>query len=392
MEQQLRAVGAATGKLRLLGGYYFFFFIAFGALYTMLPLFLEGKGLSKQQASSIMAVGPVVTVLFQPIWGMICDRYNAQRKVLIGTLIAAATIGLIYSFGDTYLLYLILFAGMALFHSSGVPILDSISLSYTQKHGGDYGSLRLWGAIGFAVASWGAGVIAEATDLSAIFYIYTAAMIICVFLTRGLPQESTPLAGNMLHGVKRLFFIPRYLLLMLSTFLVFGVIQANNALYGFFYMGIGGTVAGVGLSFLIAAGSEAPVMRFAGKLIRRYGMIPVLILAATVSSMRWIFYGTEPSAVLVMWLLFMQGISVGLYLPAAAQLVREVSPPEIQVTALGIYSAVGHGLGAMTWTMVGGVLADKYDIFTTYWLLGVVSWIGVGVLVALYVVNKRHRS
>lgn len=378
--------------MRLLGSYYFFFFIAFGALYTMLPLFLEGKGLSKQQASSIMAVGPVVTVIFQPIWGMICDRYNAQRKVLIGTLLGAATIGLIYSFADTYLLYLIFFAGMALFHSSGVPILDSISLSYTQKNGRDYGSLRLWGAIGFAVASWGAGIIAEATDLSSIFYLYVGAMIVCVFLTRGLPQEAAPFSGNMLHGLKKLFFIPRYLLLMLSTFLVFGVIQANNVLYGFFFTAIGGTVAGVGLSFLIAAGSEAPVMRAAGMLIRKYGMIPVLIIAALVSSLRWVFYGTEPSVTLVMWLLFVQGISVGLYLPAAAQFIRQVAPQEIQVTALGIYSAVGHGLGAMTWTMVGGMLADRFDIFVTYKLLGIVSWVGVAVLVVLYFVNKRHRT
>ncbi len=378
--------------MKLLGSYYFFFFIAFGALYTMLPLYLESKGLSKQQASSVMAVGPVVTVIFQPIWGMICDRYHAQRKVLISTLIAAATIGLVYTFSDTYPLYLILFAGMALFHSSGVPILDSISLSYTQRNGGDYGSLRLWGAIGFAVASWGAGLIAERTDLSVIFYLYAGAMIACVLLTRGLPQEQTHLGGNMLQGLRKLVFIPRYLLLMSSTFLVFGVIQANNALYGFFFTAIGGTVAGVGLSFLIAAGSEAPLMFIAGKLIRKYGMIPVLILAATVSSLRWIFYSTEPSSTLVMWLLFVQGISVGLYLPASAQFIREVTPKEVQFTAIGVYSAVGHGLGAMTWTMIGGVIADKYDIFTTYRLLGVASWLGVCVLITLFFVNRRHRG
>jgi PPP family 3-phenylpropionic acid transporter len=378
--------------MKLLSSYYFFFFVAFGALYTMLPLFLEGQGLSKQQASSVLAAGPVVTVLFQPVWGMICDRYNAQHKVLIGTLIAAAAIGLVYSFGDSYPLYLLLFAGMAMFHSSGVPILDSISLSYTQKHGGDYGSLRLWGAIGFAVASWGAGAVAEATDLSVIFYLYSAALIVCVFLTRGLPREGTPLGANILHGLKQLLLLPRYLLLMLSTFLVFGAIQANNALYGFFFTAIGGTVAGVGLSFLIAAGSEAPVMRVAGRLIRRFGLIQVLIAAAVVSSLRWVYYGTEPSATIVMWLLFVQGISVGLYLPAAAQLVREVSPQEIQVTALGIYSAVGHGLGAMTWTMAGGFIADRLGIFAAYSALGIVSWVGVAALVVLFFISKRHRS
>ncbi|MGZ4133771.1 MAG: MFS transporter [Tumebacillaceae bacterium] len=361
----------------MLSSIYFFFFIAFGALYTLVPLYLQGQGMSATQIGTIATSGTLMTVVFQPIWGMICDRFQKQRVVLMITLFGGASIAVFYPMAQTFVFCLILFASMAMFHSSGIPIIDSTSLSYVQKHGGDYGSLRLWGSIGFAFASWVAGRVSGATGLQVIFWIYAGAMLAVVLLTRGLPQESNRMAFNLTNGLKTLFRMPRFIAFLIGTFLIFGTIQANNSYYSMFYVQIGGTVAGVGLSFLIAAGSEAPVMRFAGKVVSRIGLINCLMLAGLISSVRWLFYGFAPTPGLVIGLIFVQGLSVGLYLPAAAQYVREIAPKEIQVTALGIYSAMGNGLGSMAWTMAGGILLDRIGVFHTYTMFGVASLLGV---------------
>lgn len=375
----------------MLSVYYLFYFAAFGALYPLLPLFLKENGMSGTEIGTIIAIGPVMTVLFQPIWGMICDRYNAQRAVLMVTLLLAGVLSAVYPFAGSFWLFLALFGGMALFHSSGVPIVDSVALNYVQKHGGDYGSLRLWGAVGFALASWGAGELAEWAGLSSIFWFYSAAFFLCVALTPALPRESNRMSVQLLKGLKALTLHPKFLLFCLATFLIFGTIQANNSYYGIFFTSIGGTVAGVGLSFLIAAGSEAPVMRFAGRLVRRFGLLPLLAAAGIISSLRWLFYGMEPSEELVLALLFVQGLSVGLYIPAAAQYVREIAPEEIKVTALAIYSAIGNGLGSMAGTMVGGYLYDRAGIFQTYTIFGFASLVGVLAIVVLMVMGRRER-
>ena len=180
------------------------------------------------------------------------------------------------------------------------------------------------------------------------------------------------------------------MLFLVGTFLVFGTIQANNSFYGIFFTAIGGSVAGVGLSFLIAAGSEAPVMLVAQRFISRFGLVPILILSATISSLRWIWYGFEPSPGLVTALLFVQGLSVGLYLPAAAQYVREISPDEVRVTAMGLYSAIGNGLGSMAGTLAGGFVLDAYGIFTTYTFFGIASLVGVVSMIALIFIPDRR--
>ncbi|HEU4965255.1 MAG TPA: major facilitator superfamily domain-containing protein 6 [Bacilli bacterium] len=380
-------------KTRVLSLYYLLFFSAFGAMAPLLPLFLKEEGLSGTQTGLIVAVGPVMTVLFQPVWGMLCDRFNAQRTVLMITLSLAAVLSALYPLAGGFLLFFLLFAGMSMFHSSGVPIVDSIALNYVHQHGGDYGSLRLWGAIGFAAASWAAGRLAEGVGLSVIFWFYAAAYVLCVLLTPKLPRESNRMGSvDLRKGLKVLLGHPRFLLFCLATFLIFGTIQANNSYYGIFFTEIGGTVAGVGLSFLIAAGSEAPVMRLAGPLVRRFGLLPMLVIAGLISSLRWIFYGTEPSSTLVLSLLFVQGLSVGLYIPAAAQYVREIAPEGIKVTALGIYSAIGNGLGSMAGTMVGGYLLDRAGIFQTYTFFGIASLVGVGAILVLMLMNKKRPS
>jgi PPP family 3-phenylpropionic acid transporter len=325
----------------------------------------------------------VMTLLFQPLWGMLVDRFQAPQRVLAFTFFASLIFAVIYPFSNSYWAFLILFTGMTLFESAGVPIMDSIAIGYVQRHGGDYGSLRLWGAIGFAVASWAAGLLSEWFGLTVIFWIYAVAMVACVLLTRGLPHGGTRMRVQLTAGLKTLFRLPRFTLFLVATFLVFGSIQANNTYYGIFFTEIGGTVAGVGLSFLIAAGCEAPVMRFAGRVIRRFGLIPVMATAGLISALRWLWYGMEPSVGWVMALLFVQGLSVGLYLPAATEYVREIAPPEVQTTAMALYSAIGNGLGAMAGTLVGGLLLDRVGIFGTYQLFGTASLVGVGVMVAL---------
>jgi PPP family 3-phenylpropionic acid transporter len=382
-----RAGGA--NKSRVLGAFYFFIFVGFGSLYTLLSVFLQERGLTDGEIGTIMAMGPVMTVLFQPLWGMICDRFQAQRLVLVQTLVGTAGLALLFPLGDSFWEYLLLFAGVGVFNSSLIPIVDSLSLSHVQRHGGSYGALRLWGAIGFAVASWGAGRLAEWYGLVTIFFVYATAMLVCVLIVRALPQEGNPISVNLFAGLRELVRLPKYMLFLLATFLIFGAIQANNALYGLFFTAIGGSVGDVGLSFLIAAGCEAPVMLAAGWAIRRFGVVPLLVVAGLISGLRWLWYGMEPTPGMVMALLFVQGLSVGLFLPAAAQYVREIAPAQIQVTALAIYSAIGNGLGSMAGSSVGGLVSDSWGIFATYSMFGASTLVGVAVMAALYGMQRK---
>lgn len=71
---------------------------------------------------------------------------------------------------------------LAAFQSAIVPLSDSIAVSFSEKSKIPYGSIRLWGALGFAAAVFVMGRLAEIFHLSVIFYTFTLFLIASEFI------------------------------------------------------------------------------------------------------------------------------------------------------------------------------------------------------------------
>jgi MFS transporter, PPP family, 3-phenylpropionic acid transporter len=373
--------------------FYFLAFFGFGSLYPLLSVYLDKQiGLSGSQIGIILSISPVVMIVVQPIWGMLSDWTQKPKLLLTISILVTSTIGFIYSFASTYAFLFVIAIFLAAAQSAIVPLSDSISLNYVQKIKGNYGAIRLWGALGFAVSVLVVGRIAEYTGLSIIFYMYAFILLISALFCFRLPQESQSIRPNLIHDISSLGKRPRFLLFLFTTFLIFGPIYANNFYFGLFIIDIGGTLSGVGLAFLLAAGSEAPFMQFAGRFIKRIGILQVLLIAAVISMIRWFFYFFEPTLLLVYATTIAQGFSVGLFIPAALQYVRDISPKGVQVTAVSLYSAVGNGLGSWFCTYFGGLILEWRTIQSVYFFFGILTSLGIVTLVIISVVDRKKRQ
>ncbi|WP_239454020.1 MFS transporter [Bacillus suaedaesalsae] len=371
--------------------FYFLTFLGIGALNPLLPVYLdETIGLSGAQIGLIMSLSPVVMIVIQPMWGLLSDWTQKPRLLLTIATLLTSLIGIVYSFANVYVSLIIVAITLSMVQSAMIPISDSITLNYVQKTRGNYGSFRLWGAIGFAVAVIIAGRMAETFGNSVIFYIFSAVLFIAALFSFRLPEESQQsVQTSMFTGIKSLRKQKKYMLFLFTTFLILGPILANNSYFGLFVKDIGGTLTGIGLAFLFAAGSEAPFMQFANRFIQKLGMMKVLLIAALISMVRWYFYYFEPSLVLVYATTIAQGFSVGLFIPAALQYVRDIAPKEVRVTAISIYSAVGNGLGSWFCIYVGGLLLEWFSIQMVYLFYGMLTSIGI---VSLVIISRLERN
>lgn len=68
--------------------FYFFFFSGWGSLLPYLALYFKQLLLTPTQVGILMGLKPFVNFLVIPVWGVIVDRFNKSRLVLIGSLIA----------------------------------------------------------------------------------------------------------------------------------------------------------------------------------------------------------------------------------------------------------------------------------------------------------------
>ncbi|KGX89424.1 MFS transporter [Pontibacillus halophilus JSM 076056 = DSM 19796] len=365
---------------RYFQSFYFFVFFGFGSLFPLLSVYLEKEqGLSHTQIGTIVAMIPLLTIFIQPLWGIMSDYTRRPRRLLTIAVLIAGMLSIVYTYLDGFLLLLLGILSIAMFQSAVVPLSDSLSLSFVQQYKKEYGNIRLFGALGFAVASFVAGRVTDLfSNTTWVFYLFALGLFLSAFMLIPFPKVGQEMKVDFRTGISRLIKQKEFLLFLCSNFLIFGPVLANNYYFGTFILTVGGTLSGVGVAFLIAAGSEAPFMNIAQKVINRFGVIHVLIFCALVSSMRWLVYFFEPSVSVVYATTIVQGVSVGLYIPAALLFVREVAPSDVQATAVGLYSAVGNGMGNAFFTFIGGVLLDWWNVYGMYAFFSGMTLVGVG--------------
>ncbi|MFD6209609.1 MFS transporter [Peribacillus sp. NPDC060253] len=373
--------------------FYLFSFFSVGSLTPLLSVYLTNEaGLSGIEIGTIMSVGPIVMIVFQPFWGIVCDWSGKPAKILALTSFLAGLFGLGYLLFEPYFLLVSVAIALAIFQSAIIPISDSITLQYTTRIKSNYGKIRLFGSLGYGIAVFVMGKLSESLiGPSAIFYAFFFGLLIAALLALRLPEEPAREKVKLFSGIKELITMKRFLIFLAITFLLFGPNLANNVYYGLFVEARGGTYTGIGIAFLLAVLSEIPFMRMAGSWIHKMGLMPITLLAGAASLVRWGLYFTEPSLTTVYVTSIMQGFSLGLFIPAAVQYIREVVPAHITVTAITLYSAIGNGLGNWFSTFSGGIILDKSGIYAVYLFYAMLTLIGMLLTIWLMGLDKKQK-
>ncbi|MET3292704.1 MFS transporter [Brevibacillus fluminis] len=389
----------ATGEIRTeakrsymsIIGLYLFIYYGTGSFFPLMAQYYQSIGLSGTQIGTISSITPIISIFAQPIWGMLCDKLRVRRPILMLALLASSAISLLFTQISTFAWVVVVFSLFSLFQCAVIPINDSIALNFAKQQNMQFGNLRLWGSVGYAIATLITGYAIRSWGPHAIFFFFAAATVLAIVFLRGLSDEgdNVKVNGNIFNGIGELVRMPRFVLFLMGAFFIFGPINANNTWFSLYYEHIGGTVVGIGVAFLLFAGSEAPFMKVAGYFARRWGLETTILIAAVASGIRWFWYSTAPTTTMVIAMFFIQGLSVGFYLATAAQFVRENTPSSLQVTALTLYSSMGLGLGSMFCNLVGGVIKDTYGILHTYTFFGIATMIG---LVPLLLIKLRTKA
>ena len=371
-----------------LQGFYLFVFFGIGSLFPLLSVYLsEVEKLNGYEIGMILSIGPVVMIFFQPFWGMIADMKNLHNRLLTVTTLITGISALGYLFFEGFLPFILVAIILAIFQSAIIPLSDSISLKYTSNVGVNYGNVRLFGSLGFGIAVFIMGRLSEYNP-QVIFYAFFLTLLISAVLSVKMPREAADRPKRLLSGMKELLGMKRFLIFLAVTFLIFGPNLANNFYFSLFVEDRGGTYTGIGIAFLIAVLSEIPFMRMAGSWISKIGLLQVAVIASVASLVRWLFYFMEPGLPLVYASAVIQGFSLGLFIPAGLQYIREITPPQMTATAVTMYSAIGNGLGNWFFTFVGGILFEEFNIYIVYLFFGLLTF--AGVLLALWLL-KDHR-
>ena len=114
-----------------------------------------------------------------------------------------------------------------------------------------------------------------------------------------------------------------------------------------------------------------------------------ILLAMSVSAVRFLWYSTSPSPELLAAIFFLQGIANGIGIVEITKYVAKLVGPAMVSLAIPLYTAVSSNCGAITCQFFGGLIVENYGgqgVYLFYGLLNV-----VGILIYLLFGLYKHQ-
>lgn len=401
---------------------YFCSYAAIGMLFPLIGQYLDSIGFTGAQIGMVTAACTAVGIGASPAWGCIYHNYRNGRRIILILCIASAITALGLLQVKQFLIFLIGYGIFAFFQTPIMPLNDTLVL----EDRAPFGAIRKWGAIGYAGGVFLAGQIADATSLRMILPLCAGAFILTGFFTyetmrkerkqmnshiRNGSKESltNPARASKLKknngltnkriawqrcnqngldrkskGFKDLIANKRFAALLLSAFFINGTNIANNTYFGFLYTSSGGSLAGIGLAFLLMCGSEAPFMAWSSRISGKVTLERAILAAMIISMGRYLWYSTGPSSALLLGTFFLQGIVNGIVLVEFVRYIAKLVEPAVIGLAMTLFQSLSTNCSTIICQLFGGAILEKFSstgvylFFALFNIIGIFLYIGFG--------------
>ncbi|MGO4108322.1 MFS transporter [Paenibacillus sp. YAF4_2] len=376
-------------KLYLLRGYNFFYFSMFAMFLSFLPLYFSEKGISASEIGMILGTGSIIGVISQPLWGMISDKYKTIKVVLLILLTASIGLGILLFSVSLLSAAFALTAAMYFFLMPADPLTESMNYRLAEKSGVSFGSIRMYGALGYAVSSYIIGYVGDQYGMESFVYLYAAYGVITLVLCVSLPE--TPAAGKPVAWRDMLPFFrdKRTIQFLLLVLLMAIPHRMNDSYVGLYVQSLGGGVGMVGLAWFIMTLAEVVFFGLIHRFIRPGRELQIISLAGVVYVIRFALSAWWDDPVAIVWLQLLQGLSFVLFYAASIQYLYTLIPEQWKATGQTILAMLLFGVSSIISSTVGGWLFDWIGGPGLYVCMSVLSFIGV--CCGLLIQNNQKR-
>lgn len=358
---------------------------------TFLPLYLKDKGLSGTEIGWVLAIGPFASIIAQPFWGFLSDKYKTVKKILIiaisGMLIASTIF-----FQMNHLIFILLFGAVFYFFSTPVGALsDSLGQRRADELNVSFGSIRTWGSVGFAVSAL---LVSELLDIIGIQYVFWPYLLMGIFLLSvtftitDVEADSTPIQLKDLGLLLKNKYFTGFLFIMIFITLTH---RTSDSYIGIFIEELGGTERLVGWAWFIGVMSEALVFATAFLWFRRLHPLFFIIVSSTLYTIRWFIYGYATTPYHIIGFQFLHGLTFGTFYVAAFDYITRLIPKQLQASGHLIFFSVLFGVSGIFGSIGGGMIIEAYNGQALYKVLGSITLTGTFFLIGYLAYVKRKR-
>lgn len=363
---------ASVRNLRLIRLYYFLWIGGSGFLGPFVSLFYKAQGLSGTEIGLLGTFGAITAMLAAPVWGRWGDRLHNPRRLIMIALLGSSLLALLRGIQSLFWsisLFIILDALI----NSGTGSLSSVqALAVSDGRKAGFGSIRLWGSLGWAAVTPLAGFFIERYGLYVPFAGYAAmcvaAVLALVFVRTpdGIEATRPARVPTSMRSMLTLLARSRTIPAMALAFGLLWLTTLGRSHFETLYMTELGAPAGlIGIVGTVSALFEVPFMLLADRLIHRHGAGRILRIAMLVQAVAFLPVILVPSIPSFFVLRILASIALSLNSPSYFGFLVENAPDDQGSTVVSLFDVTLRGGVSLAAAPLAGLV---FDLLGAYWL------------------------
>lgn len=360
-----------------LAAWYFFYFAFVGAFAPYFTLYLQDVGLSAWEIGVLMSVPQLMRLLAPNLWGWLAERLGRRAGIVRYAALFSALGFAGFFFTRDYLPMLAAMALVWFFWSAALPLVEAMTLDHLAGQTERYGSIRLWGSVGFIVSVLGIGAMLDHLAIAALLWVCLA--ILASVLASALTLRDTKLgAGEAAAAVGPQLLRPAVIALLAACFFMS---VAHGPLYVFYSIHLvdhGYDKTAVGMLWSLGVLAEIGVFMLMPRLMHRISLRTILLASYALAVLRFLLIGwAADSPMLLLLAQLLHGATFGAHHAAAMAVLTRWFAPAQQARIQGVYGSLSFGAGGMLGGLISGQAWESLGAGVTYTLaagFAVIGW------------------
>lgn len=361
----------------------------FAVISPYLQLFFRARGFSFLQTGLLLGTFGIAGVAGPILTGLLGDRLRSFRPLIFvsmgGALLAFIPLGWIGGFWASLPL-VVLFGAL---YRASMPLTDAYLLHSLRDPLHQYGQVRVLGSIGFVVV----GLILQHTgaidgrSARSILLSFVVLAVLHLASVPLLPERRragpVPLVPGGRNGFPAAFW--------LGIGFAFLCQLGMSGHYSFFSLFLQEAYGLDRVSDYWALGTmaEVPFIFWSGRLIRRWGIPPLLLAAGLSVALRLAVYSLTPSLAVLLAAQVLHGLSYGVFQTALIALIGRAVQPSRRAAGVALFNAVGLNLPSFVGGSAGGALLEAAGFRALFLALAAAPLLGLPLLLPLRAELRR---
>jgi len=340
-----------------LSRFYFFYYFFVGSFVPYWGIYLQSENFSPSSIGILLSLFQISRIIAPNFWGWLADHTGHRVKwiKLTSFLGLIGFVGVFWAKGFFWIF--LVMSALSLFTSSTLPLAESLTLAHLATTDGHYSRIRLWGSIGFIVASLLLGYLIDLQGINILLWVLLIAQAIIFFLSNTIPETKEIHHKKNDLSIWKIIKTPSVVALLIGCTLM---VSAHGVLYNFYSIYLkehGYSSATIGWLWAVGVICEIFIFMLMPKILRRYSLKTILLMSLFLGVIRFILIGASPDHFYLLFIAQMfHAATFGSFHAASIEVIAYFFKGRNQSRGQAIYNSVAYGIGGTIGGLGGGYL------------------------------------